>query len=71
MIKLILLKLSLLVSIAPLTQLSFAQSKVNEYVPCQEMPNIIQHYNADYRALSRFYSHSSVNALRLSGGMGV
>lgn len=32
-----------------------AQSK-DEYVPCQEMPNLIQNYDADYRALVRFYT---------------
>jgi uncharacterized protein (DUF885 family) len=33
----------------------FAQSK-EEYVPCQEMPNIMQNYNADYWALARIYT---------------
>jgi len=28
-----------------------AQSK-NEFVPCQEVPQLIQNYAADYRALS-------------------
>jgi len=27
-----------------------------EYVPCQQMPAIIQNYNADYQSLARFYS---------------
>src|SRR5687767_8949713 len=44
-----------------------AQSK-NEFVPCQEMPHLIQNYNADYRALVRFYSPAAANASR--GGMG-
>lgn len=44
-----------------------AQSK-NEYVPCQEMPNLIQQYNADYRALVRFYTPSGGNAFRGGGG---
>jgi hypothetical protein len=33
----------------------FAQSK-DDYIPCQEMPNIMQNYNADYWALVRFYT---------------
>ncbi len=32
-----------------------SQSK-EAYVPCQEMPNLIENYNADYRALVRFYT---------------
>ena len=34
---------------------SSAQSNY-DYVPCQEMPFIIQNYQADYRALQRFYT---------------
>lgn len=34
---------------------AFAQSK-EEYVPCQEMPGIIQNFNADEQALLRFYT---------------
>lgn len=33
-----------------------AQASKNGYVPCQEMPGLIQNYAVDYRALSRFYS---------------
>src|SRR3982750_560487 len=33
----------------------FSQSK-DAYVPCQEMPDLMQKYTADFRALSRFYS---------------
>lgn len=43
----------------------FSQSK-EEFVPCQEMPNLMENYNADYRALSRFYTPVSANAF--SGG---
>ena len=46
--------------------ISFAQSKSDAYVPCQEMPDIIQNYNADYRALARYYSPASNNP----GGFG-
>lgn len=28
------------------------------YVPCQEMPDLIEKYNADFRAISRFYTNS-------------
>ncbi|RYZ19083.1 MAG: hypothetical protein EOP49_48830, partial [Sphingobacteriales bacterium] len=34
---------------------SFAQSD-NEFVPCQEMPNLMLQFNADYRVLVRFYT---------------
>ncbi len=33
----------------------YAQSK-DEYVPCQEIPNLIQNYTADSRVLIRFYT---------------
>src|SRR5271154_1812558 len=39
------------------TTFCFAQSK-DEYVPCSEIPNIMQLYNADYNALERFYTPS-------------
>jgi len=42
----------------------------NEYVPCQEMPNIIQNYQADYRALQRFYTPSDNNSPFGRGGGG-
>lgn len=31
-------------------------SAAANYVPCQEMPNLIQEFNADYNALARIYS---------------
>jgi len=37
------------------TLTGFSQS-TGEYVPCQEMPNLISNYTADYRALMRFYT---------------
>jgi len=40
----------------------------NSYVPCQEMPNLIENYNADYRVLARIYSPLSATAYR--GGWG-
>jgi uncharacterized protein (DUF885 family) len=46
----------------------FAQSKGNEYVPCQEMPNLMLNYNADSRALARFYSPATANARGFGGG---
>lgn len=48
--------------------LGYSQPKTAEYVPCQEMPNIIEQYNADFRVLSRFYS-PAVSAGR-GGGFG-
>lgn len=38
------------------------------YAPCQEMPNLIQQYNADYRSLVRFYTPVASNNFR--GGFG-
>ena len=45
---------------------AFSQSK-EIFVPCQEMPNLMENYNADYRALSRFYTPVSANAVRDGG----
>src|SRR5580704_1525995 len=36
-------------------KISSAQSN-NDYIPCSEMPNLMQHFNADYYALERFYT---------------
>jgi uncharacterized protein (DUF885 family) len=41
----------LLFSVRALPQIS-----PDPYVPCQEMPNLIENYNADLRALTRFYT---------------
>jgi uncharacterized protein (DUF885 family) len=49
---------------------SFSQTKGNEYVPCQEMPNLIEVYNADFRVLSRFYSPATSNGRGAGGGSG-
>lgn len=35
---------------------SFAQISPEPYVPCQEMPDLIQNYQADRQALTRFYT---------------
>jgi len=37
---------------------SFAQISPNAFVPCQEMPNLMENYNADLRAIVRFYTSS-------------
>src|SRR5215216_669976 len=63
----ILLGTCLIVLVSACGNLVAAQSK-NEYAPCQEMPNLIQNYNADYRALVRFYTPSSGNTFRGGGG---
>jgi hypothetical protein len=47
----------------------FAQSP-GDYVPCQEMPNLIQNYQADYKAIVRFYSPMVQNARGNFGGGG-
>src|SRR4030081_1654501 len=43
----------LFLSVSALSQIS-----PDPYVPCQEMPNLIESYNADLRALTRFYTSS-------------
>src|SRR5579863_3567959 len=35
-----------------------AQVSPDPYVPCQEMPMLIEHYQADTRAVTRFYNSS-------------
>ena len=35
---------------------ALAQVSPNAYVPCQEMPNLMENYNADLRAVTRFYT---------------
>jgi uncharacterized protein (DUF885 family) len=59
-------KVFIVIGLLSCCHLSFAQSK-NEYVPCQEMPDLMQNYNADYRALVRFYTPSTGNAFRGGG----
>ena len=39
----------------------YSQSS-DEYVPCQEMPHLIETYNADLRALTRFYTSAFYGA---------
>jgi len=51
----------LYIIVLPLLFLSakvFSQMSPDAYVPCQEMPNLIENYNADVRALTRFYTTS-------------
>jgi len=54
-----------------LAQNGLAQVSANSYVPCQEMPDLMQQFKADKSAIVRFYSPSE-NAPRyqLSGGIG-
>jgi hypothetical protein len=44
-----------------------AQVSPDPYVPCQEMPMLIEHYQADTRAVTRFYN-SSFYGTRFRGG---
>src|ERR1700754_3273407 len=39
-----------------------AQISPDPYVPCQEMPHLIETYNADLRAIVRFYTSSFYGA---------
>jgi hypothetical protein len=45
-----------------------AQVSSATFVPCQEMPDIIQNYNADYRSLSRFYTPTVAGRGGFGGG---
>ncbi len=66
-----LLKVFCFITLTFLSVISIAQLKDNDYVPCQEMPNIMQHYAADFRVLSRYYSPmASGNARGPGGGEG-
>ncbi|MBE7174178.1 MAG: DUF885 family protein [Williamsia sp.] len=56
----VLLQASCCILFAFITAKGFTQSK-DEYAPCQEMPNLMQNYNADYAALQRFYTATSGN----------
>ena len=47
-----------------------AQISPQAYVPCQEMPNLMQNYEADLRALTRFYT-SAFYGSRYQGGGGI
>ena len=67
MSKVVFRKIYVSVCFLAISYAGIAQSK-NEYVPCQEMPNLIQNYNADYRALVRYYTPSTGNAQRGGGG---
>ena len=69
MINSIRLKIFISVCMAGTGLAVMAQSK-NESVPCQEMPFLIENYQADYRALSRFYSPASTSASRGGGNEG-
>ena len=57
-----LLKLYFLLNITLSGLIGYSQSENEEYVPCQEMPNLITLYNADFRAISRFYTPVSAGA---------
>jgi uncharacterized protein (DUF885 family) len=35
---------------------AFTQVSPEPYVPCQQMPSLIQNFNADYRSINRYYS---------------
>lgn len=50
-----------------LPQKSHAQVSKESYIPCQEMPTLIQQYATDNRTLSRYYSPASS---RGGGGFG-
>jgi uncharacterized protein (DUF885 family) len=70
MLKHSLLRTGSFFSICLLSITAFSQTKSNDFVPCQEMPNLMLHYNADFRALSRFYSPASSNARGFGGDTG-
>lgn len=51
-----------------LPQQAHAQVSKETYVPCQEMPTLIQQYAADNRTLSRYYSPASSRSGGFGGG---
>ena len=51
-----------------LPQGAHAQVSKESYVPCQEMPTLIQQYAADNRTLSRYYSPASSRGGGFGGG---
>src|SRR5688572_13369965 len=68
MTKLKWLKCCLLITMAAGYTAASAQPKA-DHVPCQEIPYLMQQYNADFRSVNRFYSPSVSNAFR-GGGFG-
>ncbi|HKH63151.1 MAG TPA: DUF885 family protein [Flavitalea sp.] len=68
MIKFILVRLLCVSSVITITRFSYSQGKDEAYVPCQEMPNLMQQYSADLRALARFYSPAIAVVRGGSGG---
>ena len=55
MIRFVWMRYSGMLLFTMLSATGFSQSK-DSFVPCQEMPDIMQKYNADFRAVSRFYT---------------
>jgi uncharacterized protein (DUF885 family) len=48
----------ILLAVLYLPVTTLAQISPNAYVPCQEMPSLMENYNADLRAIIRFYTSS-------------
>jgi len=55
-------------AVAILSLKGAAQISPDPYVPCQEMPNLIENYNADLRSLVRFYTSSYFGGRNAGGG---
>jgi len=49
-------KMALIVVATLMLAVAQAQVSPEAFTPCQEMPNLIQNYQADYEALVRFYN---------------
>lgn len=64
-----LLKYTLMLCCCSIGLSATAQSP-GEYVPCQEMPDLITNFNADSRAVTRFYTPAAENNFRGGGGGG-
>lgn len=62
-LKVVLLFIVIIFSVA-----GYSQPKGTEYVPCQEMPDIMLKYNADFSVLTRFYSPASSGERGAFGG---
>ena len=55
-------------AVAILSLKGAAQISPDPYVPCQEMPNLIENYNADLRSLVRYYTSSYFGGRTAGGG---
>ena len=63
-----LLKYTVMLCCCSISYSAISQSK--DFVPCQEMPDLITNFNADSRSVTRFYTPASENNFRGGNGGG-